>query len=260
MAFETILVSTDGAIATVTLNRPPLNLVTRQLLEELHAALDALGGDDSVRVVILTGAGERAFSAGADIGEEALFDSEEGLRFRILGRDLVAKIESLPKPVVAAIDGYCMGGGTGLAWPCDIRIASERASFGARDPYLGLVPSWSVGMVRLSRWIGKNRAMEVLLLGEFIDAAKAKELGLVTRVVPAERLMDETMEVARRLAGAAPMAVASIKQAVVRSCYGSIDEAAAFEEEACRRIFESEDAREGMRAFKEKREPRFTGR
>jgi len=260
MKFETIEVNRRGAIATVTLDRPPMNLATVASLEELSQALADLGADNDIRVVVLTGRGERAFCAGADVDQGELFDPKAGLRLRTLGRDVVAKIEGLAKPVIAAIDGYCMGGGTGLAWPCDIKIATERAKFGARDPYLGIVPSWSVGMVRLSRWIGKNRAMEVLLMGEFMSAAEAKSLGLISRVVANDELMAETMEMAERLAGAAPLAVAGIKKAVIRSTYGTQEEAAAFEEEVCLEVFASEDAREGLLAFSEKRPAEFKGR
>lgn len=260
MGFDTLLLSTDGAVATVTINRPPMNLMTPHALDELLRALDQLRDDPAVRVIVLTGAGERAFCAGADIGEEELFDPHQARAFREAGREFVRRVEAHPKPVIAAIDGYCMGGGTGLAWPCDIRIATERARFGARDPYLGIVPTWSVGMVRLSRYIGKCRAMDVLLLGEFMPAAELKAMGLVSKVVPNDKLMEETMKIARTLAAAAPLALARIKRAVVRSTFGTMEEAAEFEERACTEVFATEDAREGLRAFREKRPAVFRGR
>jgi enoyl-CoA hydratase/carnithine racemase len=260
MTFDTLLLSADGPVSTITINRPPMNLMTPHAMDELLRALDALEADRSVRAIVLTGAGERAFCAGADIGEEELFDAHEARAFREAGREFVRKVEGLPKPVIAAIDGYCMGGGTGLAWPCDIRIATERARFGARDPYLGIVPTWSVGMVRLARYIGKCRAMDVLLLGEFMPAAELKAAGLISKVVPNDALMAEAMKVAHTLASAAPIALARIKRAVVRSTYGTMEEAAEFEERACMEVFATEDAREGLRAFREKRKAVFKGR
>lgn len=180
--------------------------------------------------------------------------------FREMGRKCVATIESLPQPVIAAVDGYCAGGGTGLAWPCDFVVATDRAKFGARDAYLGMIPSWSVGMVRLARWIGRRNALEILLMGEWFSAEKGREYGLVNKVVPAERLMDEATEIAKHLCMAAPLAIERLKQGVRKSLFEGFEEACRYEEESAQFIKGTWDAKEGIQAFMEKRKPDFKGR
>ena len=199
MPEKSILVDHDGGVTTVILNRPPFNLVTPQLIEELMAAFDSLEDRNETRAIVLRGAGERAFCAGADLSHEK-GPSGEGRGLRDAGRALVDRIELFPKPVIAAIRGWCIGGGTGIAWPCDIRIASDTAKFRAGDVYLGIIPSWSVGMVRLVHYLGRNRTLDLLLLGEDIDAQRALELGIVSRVVADAEFDAEVMRVARRLA------------------------------------------------------------
>jgi enoyl-CoA hydratase/carnithine racemase len=172
----------------------------------------------------------------------------------------VERIEMYPKPVIAAIRGWCIGGGTGIAWPCDIRIASSTAKFRAGDVYLGIIPSWSVGMVRLVHYLGRNRTLDLLLLGEDISADRALELGIVSRVVPDENFEEEVTRVARRLATGAPLPIRAIKEAVRAQTREGFDKAALLEEAWAQRIFSSADAKEGMNAFLEKRPAEFRGR
>ena len=163
---EHITVTHEGGVSTVTFNRPPLNLFSFEMLEEIRDAFQELDGRAETRCVVLTGAGERAFSAGADLGDEARHSPSEGRSFRELGRELVERIETFRAPVVSAVRGWCIGGGTGLAWAADIRIAAESAKFRAGDVYLGIIPTWSIGMVRLVHYLGRNRTLDLLLLGE----------------------------------------------------------------------------------------------
>ncbi|MCC7273348.1 MAG: enoyl-CoA hydratase/isomerase family protein [Alphaproteobacteria bacterium] len=258
--YETILLDHRGGVSTITLNRPPLNIVTPRRMEELHAAFDLLEAREETRCVVLTGSGTRAFCAGADLGDEARHNPAEGREFRDSGRRAVERIETFPKPVVAAIRGWCIGGGTGLAWPCDIRVAAESARFRAGDVYLGIIPTWSIGMVRLVHYIGRNRTLDTLLLGEDITAAQALDLGIVSRVCPDDRFEAEVARIADRLASGAPLAMRAIKEAVRAQYWDNPDRAAVLEERSAQRVLASKDAKEGMTAFKEKRKPTFTGR
>jgi enoyl-CoA hydratase/carnithine racemase len=256
-----ILVERKEMVKVITLNRPPLNIVNPAMLRRLLEELQSTAQDRSIRAVILTGSGQRAFCAGADMGDEEAFDQANASNlFREMGRKCVGLIESLPQPVIAAVDGYCAGGGTGLAWPCDFVIATDRARFGARDAYLGMVPSWSVGMVRLARWIGRRNALEILLLGEWFPAEKGKEYGLVSKVVPPEKLMDEAMEIANRICSAAPLAIERLKQGVRKTLFEGYEAACRYEAEASDFIKTTWDAREGIQAFMEKRKPNFKGK
>jgi len=260
MSFETLILTHRDAVATITLNRPPLNVVTPTLLQELAAAFDQLEARDATRCVVLTGTGTRAFCAGADLGDEARHSPEAGQAFREMGRRIVERIETFPKPVVGAIRGWCIGGGTGLAWPCDIRIAAESAKFRAGDVYLGIIPTWSVGMVRLVHYIGRNRTLDTLLLGEDMTAREALELGIVSRVVPDDRFEAEVERIAQRLAAGAPLAIRAIKEAVRCQYRDTVDRAALLEERWAKTVLASADAKEGIGAFKEKRKPVFQGR
>lgn len=257
--YDTIKLDHDGAVSTLTLNRPPLNLVSLDMLAEMTDAFDVLEARTETRAVILTGAGEKAFCAGADIKGEVNADDAEARALRDRGRAIVERIESFPKAVVGAVRGWCIGGGTGFAWTCDIRIAGESAKFRAGDVYLGIIPTWSVGMVRLVHYLGRNKTLDLLLLGEDIDARRDLELGLVSRVVPDAELDEEAMRVARRLASGAPMPIAAIKQAVRAQYRDSVAAAAELEEAWAQRILPSADAHEGFSAFLEKCKPVFRG-
>ena len=260
MSFETIVLSHRGAVATITLNRPPLNVVTPTLLQELLAAFDELEARDATRCVVLTGSGTRAFCAGADLGDEARHTPEAGQAFREMGRRVVERIETYSKPVVGAIRGWCIGGGTGLAWPCDIRVAAESAKFRAGDVYLGIIPTWSVGMVRMVHYIGRNRTLDTLLLGEDITAREALDLGIVSRVVADDAFEAEVDRIAQRLASGAPLAIRAIKEAVRCQYRDTVDRASILEERWAKTVLASADAKEGIGAFKEKRKPAFQGK
>ena len=258
MADELVLVERAERFATITLNRPPFNPMSMKMFDALHAALSALEGDKAIRSVILTGAGERAFCAGADIREESQFkDPAAAKAFREYGRATLNRLEEYTKPVIAAIRGYCIGGGTALAWVCDVRIAADDAVFRAGDAYLGLVPSWGMGLLRVPRLIGRGRALDLLLLGEDMGAATAREYGLVSRVVPSAWLMNEARAVAERIAKASPQAILATRKAVAFNLRHGWDEMVRYEEQVCDQVFQHPDAHEGPAAFVQKREPRF---
>lgn len=261
MTTDLVLVERRDRIATLTLNRPPMNPMSPRMFEALHAALDAVDRERGIRCAILTGAGERAFCAGADIREESSFTTEDdAATFRAHGRRMLERIEGGRTPIVAAIRGWCIGGGTAIAWSCDIRIAAENAVFRAGDAYLGLIPSWGMGLTRLPRLVGRNRALDILLLGENFNANTALDLGLVTRVVPTERLAEEAWAAAERISQASPQAILATRRAVNYNIRHAWDEMARYEEELCREVFAHPDAAEGPRAFMEKRRPRFLDR
>ncbi len=258
MSDELVLIERRDRIATLTLNRPPMNPMSNRMFDAIHAALADIEQDRAIRCIILTGSGDRAFCAGADIREESSFTTEaDSAAFRSYGRRTLERLETCAKPIVAAIQGYCIGGGTAIAWSCDIRIAAENAVFRAGDAYLGLVPSWGMGLTRLPRLVGRNRALDILLLGENFSAATALDLGLVTRVVPTERLRAEATAVAERIAKASPRAILATRRAVNFNIRHGWDEMVRYEEELCREVFAHPDAAEGPRAFMEKRDPRF---
>jgi enoyl-CoA hydratase/carnithine racemase len=251
-------VERDGPIATLTLDNPPVNAVSTKLVNALHAALDEVETMQGVRCAILTGAGERAFCAGGDLREEQAFGSPEASRaFRELGRRTLNRLEQFRVPIIAAIHGYCIGGGTALGWVCDLRIAADNSIFRAGDAYLGLVPSWGMGLTRLPRLVGRNRVLDILLIGENFDAGKAHDLGLVTKVVPRTDLMQEARAAADRIAKASPTAILATRKAVAFNIRHGWDEMVRYEEEICAEIFAHPDAHEGPKAFSEKRQPNF---
>jgi enoyl-CoA hydratase/carnithine racemase len=258
MADEYVLLHRAAPIATLTLNRPPYNPLSMKMVEALHDALDRIERDGAIRSVILTGSGDRAFCAGADIRQESQFkDPGEARAFRELGRRTLNRLEEFPRPIIAAIRGYCIGGGTALGWVCDIRLAADDAVFRAGDAYLGIVPSWGMGLLRLPRLIGRGRALDLLLLGENFGAEQARDYGLVTRVVPAARLQEEAQAVAARLATGSPQALLATRRAIAHNLRHGWDEMVRFEEALCEQVFAHPDAHEGMAAFLEKRAPRF---
>ena len=260
MSDPRVHVERDGAITTITLDNPPVNAVSTKLVNALHAALDEVEAMQDVRCAILTGAGERAFCAGGDLREEQAFGSAEASRaFRELGRRTLNRLEQFRVPIIAAIHGYCIGGGTAIGWACDIRIAADNSVFRAGDAYLGLVPSWGMGLTRLPRLVGRNRVLDILLIGENFDAPKAHELGLVTRLVPRAQLMDEARAVATRIAKASPSAILATRKAIAYNLRHGWDEMVRYEEEICAEVFGHPDAHEGPKAFSEKRQPNFKG-
>ncbi len=256
----TIDLTHAAAVATVTINNPPVNVFSVAMLQSLLETLQALDKRDETRAIVIRGAGARAFSAGANLDDQAAFTPEDSRRLRDLGRTVVEVIETCSKPVVTAVQGWCIGGGTGIAWVGDVRIASETARFRAGDAYLGIIPTWSIGMVRLVHFLGRNRTLDLLLLGEDIDAQAALHLGLVSKVVPEATFDQEVSKLANRLAGAAPLSVKAIKEAVRAQYRDSPDRAAVIEEWWAQRIGVSMDKAEGIAAFKEKRPPVFVGR
>ena len=258
-SYETLLVERRGRVAVVTINRPDkmnaLNIKTRQ---EGAAVLDELRDDDSVRVVVFTGAGEKAFVAGADIGE---FADRTAVTQRdvMTGRSLFTAVDTFPKPVIAMINGYCLGGGCELALACDLRIASDRARLGQPEINLGIIPGGG-GTQRLTHLVGEGKAMEMILTGDMIDAQTAYQLGLVNLVVPAADLEGKTMEVANRIAEKSPVALRMAKEAVKTASRSTLDEGLRREIDLFAICFSSEDKDEGVKAFLEKRKPEFKGR
>jgi enoyl-CoA hydratase len=255
---------TDDGIVTVTFNRPDdLNPISLECLEELNRVLQEVRENDHYRVLILTGAG-RAFSAGADVKkfDEGVFQDENELPlfFRMQKRnDVVAAIETLPKPVIAALNGVAVGEGVEIALSSDFRIASEKARLGFPEAKIGLIPA-SGGCSRIVKYVGLMRAKELYLGGEILGAEEAHRLGLVTKVVPHEQLMDEALTLARSLAAKAPLALAACK-AVLNSCVDTdVASGHVLELMAQTVLVATKDHREGVKAFVEKREPRFTGR
>ena len=245
-------------VATLTLDNPPVNPVSTRLINALHAAMDKVEAMADVRCAILTGAGERAFCAGGDLREEQAFGSPEAARaFRELGRRTLNRLENFRIPIIAAIHGYCIGGGTAIGWACDIRIAADNSVFRAGDAYLGLLPSWGMGLTRLPRLVGRNRVLDILLIGENFDAHKAHELGLVTKVVPRAQLMQEAKVTAERITKASPTAILATRKAIAYNLRHSWDEMVRYEEEICTEVFGHPDAHEGPKAFSEKRQPNF---
>jgi enoyl-CoA hydratase/carnithine racemase len=258
LADPTVHIERNGAVVTLTLDNPPVNAVSTRLISTLHTRLDEIEAMQDVRCVILTGAGERAFCAGADLREEGSLKGAEAQRaFREMGRRTLNRIEHFRVPIVAAIHGYCIGGGTAIGWVCDIRVAADNAIFRAGDAYLGLVPSWGMGLTRLPRLVGRNRVLDILLIGENFDAAKAYELGLVTKVVPRAALMAEAQAVAARISKASPNAILATRKAVAYGLRHDWEEMVTYEEEICDQVFGHPDAHEGPQAFTEKRQPNF---
>ena len=255
-----LLIDHRGGVTTLTLNRPPLNLLTLPLLREIAAALETLRGREETRVVVIRGSGTRAFCAGADLKIVGERDEGSGGAWRAVGRGIVEAIEHFPKPVISAVRGWCIGGGTALAWPADIRIAASSAVFRAGDVYLGMSPSWGLGSVRLVHFLGRNRTLDIILLGEDVPAAQAYDYGLVTKVVPDDAFDAEVTRIADKLATAAPLPVQAIKEMVLAQYWDGPDGAAVIEERWVKIVGASDDAKEGVAAAREKRRPNFKGR
>ena len=260
MAYENISVSLEEGIAILKINRPKvLNALNRATLLEIQRALKELEKDSEVRVLIITGEGEKAFVAGADISEMAPMNPKEALEFSKLGHETLNLIEEFPSPVIAAVNGYALGGGLELVLACDIILASENARLGLPEVTLGICPGFG-GTQRLPRLIGKARAKELIFTGEMIDAKKAYEFGIVNKVVPQDKLLDEAKEIARKIAKNGPLAVRAAKRLVEKGLETSLRNGEAMEIEAWANLFATEDQKEGMKAFLEKRKPEFKAR
>jgi enoyl-CoA hydratase len=258
--YEQLLIERDEAVAVVTINRPSvLNAINTPTLDALRQAILDLQRDDNVRVVVLTGAGERSFVAGADVHELAVQTPTSGREHALAGQHVFDLIENMGKPVIAAINGYALGGGCELAMACTLRIAADTAKIGLPEITLGLLPGYA-GTQRLARLVGKGKAMELVLTGTPVTADEAARIGLVNRVVPAAALMAEVRALAAHLAAQAPIAVRYILSAINRGLEMPFAEGCVFEATLFGLIASTEDMREGTRAFLEKRKPEFKGR
>jgi enoyl-CoA hydratase len=257
---ENILADRDGAVATITINRPKvLNALNAQTLDELRRTVLALTHDPAVRVAILTGSGDKAFVAGADINELAAQTPTAGRDHAMSGQHVFDLIENMGKPVIAAINGYALGGGCELAMACTFRIAADTARLGQPEINLGIIPGYA-GTQRLARLVGRGAALEMLLTGEPITAADALRLGLIHRVVTAANLMGESRKLAQTLASKPPIAVRYIIDAVNNGLQMSFREAQHYEATLFGLVSTTEDMREGTRAFLDKRKPEFKGK
>jgi enoyl-CoA hydratase len=260
MTFDNLLYERDGAVAVLRFNRPKvLNALNGATLRDLEAAIDALGGDDEVRAIVLTGSGEKAFVAGADINELAVLTPTEGKDHARRGQRVFDRIEQLGKPVIAAINGFALGGGCELAMACTVRIAADTARFGQPEINLGIIPGYA-GSQRLPRLVGKGRALEILLTGDMVSAQRVHEIGLVNQVVPAAELMTAARAMAHSLASKAPIAVRYIIEAVNHGLEVPLAQGQVLETSLFGAIASTEDTKEGTRAFLEKRKAGWKGR
>ncbi len=254
-----VLFSIEGHVAQITINRPGvLNAMSENTLTMLEEIVDRVGEDDDIRAVVFTGAGDKAFVAGADISELKDLDSESGRKFSERGQKLYRKIELLPKATIAAVNGFALGGGCELAMSCDIRVAAENARFGQPEINLGIIPGYG-GTQRFTRLVGYGKAAELIMTGNMIDASKAAKLGLVERLVPEGSALKEATDLARQIAGKSAVAIAAIKRAMDAS---QGDHSLGYETEACEfgKIMETEDKAEGIEAFLEKRPAEWKGK
>lgn len=260
MAYETLIVEREDGYAVVTLNRPPANAISAQLVLDLEAAIAELAGDAAVRAVIITGAGDRIFCGGADLTSAFSGGASEDLEaFLRRGNALLRRIETFPKPVIAAVQGHATGGGCEIAMACHLRIMKETARIGQTESNLGIIPGYG-GTQRLPRLIGRTKALEYLILGTQIPASEALTLGLVNRLAKEGETLNEAKALARTIAGRAPIATRLIIQCVDRGLNGTIDEGIETEVRAFLEVLRTEDAAEGIQAFFAKRPPEFKGR
>ena len=258
MAYQTLIVEIADHVALIRLNRPEaLNALSGQLVSELAAAMKAADADEAVRCIVLTGS-EKAFAAGADIKEMASKSYVDVLTDDLFGPEIEA-IQRIRKPVIAAVAGYALGGGCELAMMCDFIICAENAKFGQPEINLGVIAGIG-GTQRLTRFVGKSKAMDMNLTGRFMDAAEAERSGLVSRVVPVDRLLDEAMGAAKKIASKSAIAAMVAKEAVNRSYETTLREGLLYERRAFHALFVTEDQKEGMSAFAEKREAQFRDR
>jgi len=260
MAYENIIFEVNEGIATITFNRPKaLNALNGELLDELSSALDEIEADEEIRVLVLTGAGEKSFVAGADITELATFNTLQGKMFSRKGQLIIGRLQDLAIPVIAAVNGFALGGGSEMALACDFIYASENAMFGLPEITLGIIPGFG-GTQRLPRIIGSNRAKEMIFTGKMIPAAEAQTIGLVNRVLPLDALIEETMKTARSIAGKGKVSLRAAKQAVNNGLNVDLATGCQIEVDAFAICMSSEDGKEGTQAFIEKRKPQFKGK
>lgn len=260
MEFRNTLYEKSEGIATVTINRPQaLNALNEETLLEISSRIDDARQDEKTKVIIITGAEDRAFCAGADLKMMKGANAYKGMRLSQIGQKLTMKIEEVEKPVIAAINGYALGGGLELAMACDIRIASENAQLGQPEVNVGLIPGWG-GTQRLPKFVGKGKAKEMIFTGERVDAKTAEKLGLVNRVVPQDRLKSAVREFAAELMNKPPIAIDLAKQLINTSSETNLNVGLTNEAEAFGVLASTEDFTEGVSAFLEKRKPQYKGK
>jgi enoyl-CoA hydratase len=260
MAYETILYELEGPIGILKLNRPQaLNALNSKVISELISLLDQIEKEVMPKVLIITGAGEKAFVAGTDIVEMEKLSSFEAREFAGFARKAIDKVAALNRPVIAAINGFALGGGCELATACDIRIASEKAKMGQPETGLGIIPG-SGGTQRLPRLVGPSRAKQLVFTGEIIDGKRALEIGLVDKVVAPELLMEEAKKMASSIAGKPRIALALAKESIHRGLDMDLADGLSYEIECFAQCFATQDQKEGMRAFTEKRKPNYTNK
>lgn len=259
MSYQTLLTSLENGIFTITINRPDkLNALSKEVFTDLNNALDEIHSNSEIKSVIITGAGPKAFVAGADISEFGGLDKKAAMALAKRGQDVFARIENSPKPIVAAVNGFALGGGCELAMSCHFRVASENAKFGQPEVNLGLIPGYG-GTQRLVQLIGKGKAMELLLSAHMIDANEAKQLGLVNYVTTAETLLEHTIKILTIINSKAPLAVAACIKAA-NAMFDETKDGYAVEIEEFGNAFATEDMKEGTTAFLEKRKANFSGK
>ncbi|MCG8684710.1 MAG: enoyl-CoA hydratase-related protein [Desulfobacterales bacterium] len=260
MSFENIILEIDNSIATIFFNRPKaLNALNNALFDELDTALDQIMENDDVRVLVLTGTGDKAFVAGADISELAKMTPLQAKYFSRKGQKVFSKIESLPIPAIAAVNGFALGGGSEAALACDFIYASEKAVFGLPEINLGLIPGFG-GTQRLARLVGNNRAKEMVFTGKNISADQALEYGMVNQIFPHDSLMEETMKTARLMASKGCVALRAAKEVIQAGTAADLETGCIIENDAFGITMTSEDAKEGTSAFMEKRKAAFKGK
>lgn len=255
MASELVIIERKNGYAVLTLNNPPVNSLSAELLADLDAALERIRCEDAIKALIIVGAGEKCFSAGANIRE---FDNPDSVQSNSdKGKFVFFKLEKFPKPIIAAIQGHAFGGGLELSLSCHLRMAAEGISLGLPEVKLGIIPGWG-GTQRLTRLAGRTRALEMILSGDPIDAKQALDWGIVTRVCPKASLLSEAESLAERMAHGPSIAYRAILRAVIEGSETDIEEGLAIEQQGFREAFGSSDAKEGISAFLAKRSPRFT--
>jgi len=260
MQLENILWTVDGGVGLATMNRPKaLNALNAQTLRELGQLLDAVERDATVKALVLTGGGEKAFVAGADIAEMSALGPLEARRFAEMGQRTFERLEALPIATIAAVNGFALGGGCELAMACDLIYASEKARFGQPEVNLGIIPGFG-GTQRLQRRVGPARAMEMILTGDMVDAASAKAWGLALEVLPPEKLLEHAVGQARKIASRGPAAVAAARRILRATAAPQLAAGQEMEADAFGMLFGTEDGREGLKAFVEKRPARFQSR